>query len=197
MGKLGLGGGDGDFTPFIKYNAKAGRFYIRNEEGVEIEVVNPRLVFDFEHIKVGWIRFPEGMPPEKVWNVVGAPWPARPPGGKEWKMGFEVMVFGPEKVGSTKIGLREFASNANLVGQAIDEMYDTYAAVHLEYMDELPIFQCSSVEPIAGKYGTNYKPIFTLTGWVPKEKVPELVDANKVEEQPKSTSDELNDDIPF
>lgn len=197
MGKLGLGGGDGDFTPFIKYNAKAGRFYIRNEEGQEVEVVNPRLVFDFEHIKVGWIRFPEGMPPEKVWNAPGAPFVPRPPGGKDWKRGFEVLTFGPDKVEGIRIGLREFASNATAVGEAIEDMYDSYAAVHLEHDGELPIFQCSKVEPISGKYGTNYKPVFELISWVDKGKVPELVDANKVEEQPKSTSDELNDDIPF
>ena len=44
---LNLSVGDGDFTPYIKYNAKAGRWYVKPEGATEeVEIVNPALAFD-------------------------------------------------------------------------------------------------------------------------------------------------------
>lgn len=39
----------GDFDPYVKYNAKAGRWYCKDGEG-EKEVTNPVFVADFANI---------------------------------------------------------------------------------------------------------------------------------------------------
>ena len=63
-------GNDGDFTPYLKYNAKAGRFYIRPPGATEdVELMNPRLAIDMANIRTGWVCFQEGLAPEKVWDA--------------------------------------------------------------------------------------------------------------------------------
>jgi hypothetical protein len=53
---LNLTTSEGEFTPYIKYNAKAGRFYVRPDGGTEdVEISNPVLAFDMANIKTGWI----------------------------------------------------------------------------------------------------------------------------------------------
>ena len=48
---LNLTVNEGDFTPFIKYNAKAGRWYAKFEgQASEVEIINPRLLFDMLNI---------------------------------------------------------------------------------------------------------------------------------------------------
>lgn len=171
-------GGDGDFTPYLKYNAKAGRFYVRPMNATsDIEVKAPRLAFDLANIRTGWIYYPEGggAPPEKVWDPSLSQMAARPAGPKKFKRGFEVMVVGADEIpGVGKLGLREFGSTAGVVIGAILKMYDIYEAGATANPGKVPFFRCDDVAGIEGKYGTNYEPVFTLIGWVDRKKVPEL-----------------------
>src|SRR3990170_4891449 len=148
---------DGEFTPYLKYNAKAGRFYARPPGGQEdIEIVNPRLAFDMAHVKTGWLFYQEGVGPEKVWDTGGTMGP-RPAGPQKWKRGFEVMVFGADQIpGLGALGLREFSSTAsNVIGRFL-LMYEDYEKGMAANPGKVPYYACSRAIPIQGSYGTNF-----------------------------------------
>jgi hypothetical protein len=182
-------GGDNDFVPYLKYNAKAGRFYVR-VGSEDQEVVNPRLAVDMANIRTGWIYYPEGMGPEKVWDTNLADPAPRPPGPKKFKRGFEVMVFGADNLpGIGVLGLREWSSNAANANNAIAKMYEAYEAGVLANGNKVPFFVCTGVTAINGAFGTNYEPRFELKGWVEREKVSafdDYLEKSAVKETPKT-----------
>lgn len=172
---LNLAVNDGDFTPYLKYNAKAGRFYIKPEGATdEVEIVGPLLAFDMANIKTGWLYYAEGAPPEKVWDPSPQQTAPRPTGPQKWKRGFEVMVFGNAIVAGKKIGLREFSSTAGNVISAVVRMHGEYESGMRQNVGKVPIFACDGVKPISGMYGTNYEPLFVLKGWVDRARVPDF-----------------------
>ena len=202
---LNLSVGDADFTPYIKYNAKAGRFYAKPEGGTEeVEIVNPVLAFDMANIKTGWLFYAEGTGPEKVWDPSSSQTAPRPPGPQKWKRGFEVAVIGNANVPGTskKIGLREFSSTAGNVITAILRMHAEYEAGMAANKGKVPVYTCKGVKPINGMYGTNFEPLFTLSGWVERERVAAF-DEHAPAPPATNGHDELNppppadDDIPF
>lgn len=209
---LNLTVGDGDFTPYIKYNAKAGRFYLKAEGATEeVEVSNPLLAFDMANIRTGWLFYQEGAGPQKVWDPSPSVQAAKPPGPQKWKRGFEVMVFGHAIIPGSqhKIGMREFSSTAGNVISAIIRMHAEYEAAMGENAGKVPVFGCNGVKPINGAYGTNYEPLFFLKTWVDRTKVPDF-DSHLENTRPAPAAassggfDEssppprdLNDDIPF
>ncbi len=76
-------GGDGEFTVYVKYNAKAGRWYTKDDQpnATEFEVVNMTAVFDIPNLKTGWFLFQAGSAPDKAINPSsrpGAPSPLTP-----------------------------------------------------------------------------------------------------------------------
>lgn len=165
----------GEFTPYIKYNSKAGRWYAKPKEGPEAEVINPRLAFDFANIKTGWIMFTEGMGPVSVWDKGGEN--AVKPEGK-YKRGFNVLVFGSDSIpGLGPLGLREFSSTANVVLTSIISMYNQYEAQMNQHPVQIPVFQCVGVTAITGMHGTNYEPNFQLQTWVDRNRVPAFDEA--------------------
>lgn len=173
---LNLSAGGEDFTPYIKYNAKAGRFYIRPQGATaDVEVEKPRLLFDMINIKTGWIYYPEGGSPEKVWDSNPQQAAPRPPGPKKFKRGFEVMVLGNDNLpGIGKLGLREFSSTASNSITAILKMHAAYETGLTANPGCVPFYRCTSVLPIAGAYGTNYEPVFELMAWVDRKKAPDF-----------------------
>ena len=173
---INLSVNDGDQTPYLKYNAKAGRFYVKPRDATQdVEVMNPRLAFDMANIKTGWIFYQEGAGPEKVWDAGPGRTAARPQDGKKWKRGFEVMVVGNDNLpGVGPLGLREFSSTASNVIASILKMYDEYERGLVANPGKVPFFGCKRVIPVEGKYGTNYEPEFLLLGWVDRVKVPQL-----------------------
>ena len=221
---INLSVGDGDFTPFLKYNAKAGRFYVKPEGATEeVEIVNPLLAFDMAHIKTGWIFYAEGTGPEKIWDPSPTQMAPKPRDPRKFKRGFEVMVYGNGIIprSTQKIGLRELSSTATNVIAAIVRMYAEYEEGASANPGSVPVFTCDGVKPVNGAYGVNYEPLFTLKGWVPRSKVPAF-DENMTPAQtngsgqhselnpppqddfgitpaarPGSMKDQITDDIPF
>ena len=63
---LMIGGGGGAAKVYLKYNAKSGRWSVRNLDGSENEVQNPAFIADLENIATGWMKFVEGQPPSRV-----------------------------------------------------------------------------------------------------------------------------------
>lgn len=178
---INLSVSDGEFTPYLKYNAKAGRFYVRPQGAtVDEEVDRPRLLFDMAHVKTGWLYYAEGAGPEKVWDPTPQQMAPRPAGPRKFKRGFEVMVFGADDLPQIgKLGLREFSSTAgNVIGSFL-RMYGEYERGMAANPNKIPFYKCTRVIPVQGAYGTNYEPEFQLIGWVERAKCPAFDEAVK------------------
>lgn len=168
---------NGDFTPYIKFNSKAGRWYTKNENGDEIEVTDMTAIFDLSNIRTGWILFNEGAAPESVWDN-GAM--AQQPGPK-YKRGFAVDVFSPKQIG----GLKEFSSNSNSSIVAIKALYDAYENSQEAAKGLVPVVTCERVEPIKSKFGTNFQPSLKIVRWVPR---PEGLTAKNTQPAPAKSN---------
>lgn len=178
---LNLSVNDAEFVPYLKYNAKAGRFYVRPQGATnDEEVEKPRLLFDMANVKTGWIFYQEGVGPEKVWDPSPSQTAPRPTGPRKFKRGFEVMVFGNDDLpGIGKLGLRELSSTANNVLSSFIQMYSEYERGMGANPGKIPFYACTKVVPVQGSYGTNYEPQFKLLGWVDRAKAPAFDEATK------------------
>jgi hypothetical protein len=188
--------GDGeDFKVYVKYNAKAGRWYTKEDkpDAEEFEVQDMTAVFDFPNLKTGWFLFAPGVAPVKQLNPDKGFAPKPSP---DFKKGFQINVFSNKNL----LGVREFASTAGVVIDAMNALHDQYEAAPEARDGKLPIVKCVSVKPIVGNYGTNYQPILEIAGWA--ERPTELAEAEEAAParplQPAAAFDsDLDDDVPF
>ena len=74
MSGLGLPvSGDVNFITYIKFNAKAGRWYTKDDAGEEFEVQQMTAVFDMPNIKTGVMKFAAGVAPDYIFDTkIGA-----------------------------------------------------------------------------------------------------------------------------
>lgn len=151
----------GDFKVYVKYNAKAGRFYTKEDkpEAEEYEVVNLTAIFDMDNIKTGWFLFAPGVAPVK--NMDPSLSEAAPKPGDGFKRGFELDLFSDKNLG----GIREFSSTAGAVIDEMNELYDTWIASRDSNSGKLPVVKCTGVVPVTNKHGTNYRPKFKIVSW--------------------------------
>lgn len=149
----------GDYNPWVKYNTKAGRWYVKTESG-EQEVSNPTFIADFENIKTGWIFFAEGQAPSKVWDESLSN-PAPRPDDKH-KRGFEVTLFSKTSFG----GLADLSSSSMHLCGSINDLYDQYDSLKAQNPGKLPVVKFTGSTPMKDKMGTNYKPNFVIEKWV-------------------------------
>ncbi|HDZ38964.1 MAG TPA: hypothetical protein ENH62_11860 [Marinobacter sp.] len=176
MTNLNLSTG-GDFSPFIKYNAKAGRWFVRGDNGTDVEIPSPRFAIDLANIRQGWIMFPQASPPSFVWDVQGMRAP-KPEG--DYKDGFKVFVMGTDPqpaLANQNIGVREWSSNAYVVKAGMMELYRQYEATEKQNPNGIPVVRCVSVKCIKGEYGDNFEPVFVIEAWVGRDRVPQLTAA--------------------
>jgi len=154
-------GGDGGFTPFLKYNAKAGRFYTKEDKqgAEEFEVSNMTAIFDLENIKTGWMLFNPGVAPMKTFDPSLSQ--AAPKPGDGFKRGFELLAYSEKNL----LGLREFSSTAGAVIDAMNHLYDAWEAGRGGNPGKLPVVKCAGVTPVTNKHGTNYAPKFEIVSW--------------------------------
>lgn len=162
MGFMQSANGDGNFKVFVKYNAKAGRFYTKKDEkdAPEFEVTNLTAVFDMDNLKTGWFLFAPGVAPVKSFNPDMETWIPSP--GEGFKRGFELDLFSEKNL----LGVREFSSTASIVIDAMNELYDSWMAAPESSANKLPVVKCAGVLPVVNKHGTNYQPQFTIVAWV-------------------------------
>ena len=154
--------GGGAFNPFIKYNAKAGRWYSKRDDSTdteEFEVSDMTAVVDLERLQTGWFLFEAGTAPASVidaqMGVAG-----EKPGGN-FKRGFQCLFFSPKNFPSS--GVREFSTTASIVIESFNNLHTEYAN---NGSGKLPVVKCIGVDPITSKHGTNYQPKFEIIDWV-------------------------------
>jgi hypothetical protein len=150
-----------DFISYLKFNGKAGRWYVKTDTGEEKEVLQLTAIFDLPNIKTGWIQFAEGAAPDAIWDNGDAIPPAPSP---QHKRGFAVNVFSPKLLG----GLREFSSTSNGAIIAIRELHDSFEQTYDPDKTMVPVVACESVTPVKSKFGTNYQPVLKIVKWVPR-----------------------------
>jgi hypothetical protein len=176
-------GGTGNGKPYCKYNAKADKWFVRGPDGVDSEIDRPTFVVDFENIVTGWMRFSEGMAPERVIDPSinrTAPSP-----GEGFKRGFVVMAYSPKFFG----GAAEFSSASLHLSGAIRDVYAEYEAGKGSNPDKLPVIACKSSQPMKDRYGTNYRPTFSIVEWV--DRPPDLPSVSPVDPSDIWQSSEL------
>lgn len=198
--------GSADYTPYLKFNAKAGRFYIR-EEGKEDDVelkVPLKMAFDFPSIKTGYIKFGESGPPIRKWDPSLSVEVMSPdPSDSKFKRGFQVHVW----IATHSVGLREFMSTAGVVCGPIMDMYVQWEEHGKP--DEVPVYMCDGCDTIKQSTGVSYSPVFTLERWAPRNKIPgfdtpvtprgpvTVKGPLIVAKNPDPVDDFVEDDIPF
>ena len=161
MGVMSVPSSGGDFKVFVSYNAKAGRWYTKNDGKDEpmFEVTDMTAVFDMPNLETGWFKFSSGVAPEKVMDPSLAE--AAPNPGTDFKRGFQIDLYSEKNL----MGLREFSSTAGIVIEAMNNLYDLWMAAPENVSGKLPVVRCSGVLPISNKHGTNYQPTFEIVGW--------------------------------
>lgn len=204
MGFMQSTSGDGeDFKVYVKYNAKAGRWYTREDkqDAEEFEVHDMTAVFDFANLKTGYFHFAPGVAPVRHLNEHMRQWPVKP--GPDFKQGFQLDVFSNKNL----LGVREFASTAGAVIDAMNAVYDDYDSAPESKAGKLPIVKCASVKPIVSKHGTNYSPVLQIIGWTDRPAELAETPSAPVNEEPRQLQTaaafdtdfdtDLDDDVPF
>jgi hypothetical protein len=175
IGFQSTGGGDGsDILPIIKFDARAGKVFRvdRQNDGagwttdtVEIEREQFAAVFDMENIEVGWQLFAAGQAPDFRMVPLGASIGPRPT--ENHKEGFRILV----KLGKDCGGdVRELASTAGVVKQALSDLHTAYELGAKENPGKLPVVKLKKTTPVksgsGSKTSTNYAPVWEIGSWV-------------------------------
>lgn len=189
------GGGDsGEFVSYVKYDARAGRFF-RNDRTEQNGVYSNnavditgtfKAVMDLENLEVGYILFAAGNAPSYLLSRLGEPMAQKPADGK-WKQGMRVMM----KLAATCGGdIRETTSNASAFLKGFDELHTQYEAEKGKNPGKLPVVILRTTQPITSgsgeKKSTNYQPVFEISGWAPRPA--DLVHVPKMASAPVAAS---------
>ena len=161
MGFMNASPAGGDFKVFVGFNAKAGRWYTK-EDGKDqpmFEVTDMTAVFDMPGLQTGWFKFTSGLAPEKVMDPSFSE--AAPNPGQDLKRGFQLDLYSERNL----LGLREFSSTAGIVIEAMNALYDLWLGAPETATGKLPVVRCVGVTPVTNKHGTNYQPKFEIVGW--------------------------------
>lgn len=166
---MGLGlsvGGSGDFIPYSKFDARAGRWF-RKGEGGDVDITDGfAAVFDFDQIEVGWMVFAAGTAPVYVTQHISLGVPAKPP-GENWKQGFRCNIALGSSLGG---GVYELSSTARALIGVIDRLHTEYCEAPEKSQGKLPVLKMSGTTVVESKGpgGTsrNYAPNLSIAAWV-------------------------------
>ena len=164
-----------DFPDIIKYDANAGRLFridynldAREKVATDITTPAPRFAVDFGSLEVGYAHFSSTGPDYRV-VPEGKPLPVQPmekddKGKLLFRPAFRLKIYG--KVLS---GLREWASAANCVLEAVDDLYNKFRVASEAAGGQIPIVELSKTIPVIMGRGprqrTVYTPCFAIVGW--------------------------------
>ena len=152
-------GVNGSIKPYVKYNAKADKWFMRGEEG-DAEIARPTFAADFANIRTGWLKFREGQAPERRIDPSLAELAPQP--DESFKRGFVLSVYSQQFFG----GLVELSSASLHMGSAIREVYQAFEEQQAAHPGKVPVIACIGSEPMKDKYGTNYRPTLQLLKWI-------------------------------
>ena len=152
----------GSFNPFIKYDAKAGRWGAKRGDDIVDVTQGFNAVFDIGGCQLGWLIFANGQGPQEVLQHNSMGFPPQPAGDK-WQQGFKCLVALPPSLGG---GIYDWSSNASVTTEAFDEMHSAYMEGAAQHPGKLPVFAMTGVKAIKGAKATNYKPLMELKAWV-------------------------------
>jgi hypothetical protein len=204
-----------DITPIVKYDARAGRFFVQNynfdtREKVSIDITTPppRFAVDFGSLEVGYIKYTATGPDCKT-VPEGSAIPVQPDERDEqkrllYRAGFLVKIYG-----KVLDGLREWSSSANCVLEAMDDVYNKFREAPEAHAGKIPIVELTRTIPVTNgkgaKANTTYAPCFAIVGWT--DRTPDMGARSVPPPKPPSAPDmrintappahDLNDDIPF
>lgn len=153
--------GSGEFTPYVKYNSKADKWFTKGETG-DVEIPRPTFIVDLPSTKTGWFLLKEGVPPSIVLDPSIATPAAKPTA--EHKRGFKVRLFSQACFGGD--GVVELTGASMHVCAAYNDLYSTCEAQQEANPGMLPVVAVTGATSHKDKYGTNYRPIFSLQKWV-------------------------------
>jgi hypothetical protein len=165
----------GDFTPIVKYDARAGRvFRVDRIAGADGSFISEpvditatfKAIFDFENIEVGWIDFPVGSAPSFALVPMGHELPPRP--SAKHKNGLRMLIKLSKACGGDR-PVREIAGTSKAMLGGIEQIYMEYAKQKAKYPGQLPALSLVSTTPVVTNTGvnktTNYRPTFRIDGW--------------------------------
>lgn len=180
---MGLGlstsSGSGDFIPFVKYDARAGRLFRVDRiqvngafESRDVDITREAaFVVDLANIKVGWINYTTQGPIKQLAILGQAPIPPRPSdvnaeGKPAFRQGFEVNLSLAASCKGDGAPLRTLSSAAGCVIEAMDALHDAYSVTPESKTGKLPAVRIADTVPVKSGQSTNYKPIFEIVSWV-------------------------------
>lgn len=164
---LGLSVGDGNFTPYVKFDARAGRWFTKGADG-DIDITDGfTAVFDFAQVEVGWMLFAAGTAPVYVTQDISLGVPPKPASG-DFKQGFKLNIALPGSIAGG--GARELSSTAKALIGVIDRMHTEFSEAPEKSQGKLPVLKMNgtTVVETKGPNGTtrNYAPNLVIAGWV-------------------------------
>lgn len=160
--------GGSDIIPIVKYDARAGRFSVRDYvDGAYVtkDVTNEfAAIFDVENIETGTIDFSTGGAPSFAVARFGDKIPAPPTANH--KSGFRILIKLSNSLGGS---VREFASTARACLRGIDELHNEYLKGVKANPGMLPVVKLKSTVAVTtgegAKKSTNYTPVFEIVAW--------------------------------
>ncbi len=163
---LGISTGGGDFKPYAKFDARAGRWFRKGEAG-DVDITdNFAAVFDLEQIEVGWMTFAAGTAPVYITQGIERGMPAKPE-GQNWKQGFKVDIALSSAAGG---GAYEVSSTAKALIGVIDRIHTEYQNAPERAEGKLPVLKMTgtTVVETKGPQGVtrNYAPNLSISAWV-------------------------------
>lgn len=169
-------GGSGTVKPYVKYNAKADKWFVRSPEGGDMEIARPMFLLDLKNIRTGWLRFREGQAPERL--IDPSLDRVAPSPGEDFKRGFVVSAFSQKFFG----GAVEFSSASIHLSNAVRDLYAAFEEQSglPENRGKVPVVACTGADPMKDKYGTNYRPRLELVKWA--DRPAELPDASPIDD---------------
>lgn len=166
----------GDFLPIVKYDARAGKMFKVDKtmggESVATELPpGTKFALDLGSIEAGYVMFGPQGPVRQMKPYIEGETPLPQPQDKDaegkylFRPGFYAKI-----AGNAVDGVREWCSNAAVLLNAMDELYQASVKAPEYAAGKIPIVQISSTTPVKSGTGarssTNYAPVFATAGWV-------------------------------
>jgi hypothetical protein len=168
----------GDFTPIVKYDARAGRIFrvdrtqdtAGNWDTTPVDITTSfKAVCDFENIETGWIDFSTGSAPSFVLVPRGQQLPPKP--SSTHKNGIRFMIKLSKDCGGDR-PVREIAGTSRAVLQGTQAVVEQWMREASQHPGQLPVIVLDKTTPVktgsGEKSSTNYHPTWRLIAWAPR-----------------------------